>query len=113
MELIMNVYRRTCNIARVNRNVLPAEELYTIDVQTGKKIPRTSWCEYHRQFEFVGNFYLESKAKRKYEYDLRNMCIPAWDDVEGKISDKPPQIRKPKSNEKLATLVMFMEKCDD
>ena len=113
MELIMNVNRRSCNIARVNRNVLPPEELYTIDVQTGKRIPKTTWCDYHKEYEFVGNFYLESKSKRKHKYDLRNMCIPAWDEVEGKIPDKLNQINKINSDEDVATLVMFMENCDD
>jgi hypothetical protein len=69
---------------RVNRKVLPKEELYTIDLETGKTIKKLVWCDYHEEWEWIADFYLESQKKAKHPNDVRNMCIRAWDIVEGK-----------------------------
>jgi hypothetical protein len=70
---------------RVTRKVLPVDELYTIDVETGKRIQKMVWCEYHKQYEWINDFYTESEARARHPYDVRNMCISAWDKVEGKV----------------------------
>jgi len=40
--------RKHIESPRVNRKVLPKEELYTIDLETGKTIPKLVWSEYHK-----------------------------------------------------------------
>lgn len=101
--------RKHIESPRVNRKVLPKEELYTIDLETGKTIPKLVWCDYHKEWEWVANFYTESQKKAKHPNDVRNMCIPAWDSVKGKVDLDKPINTRPKQEESPATLIMFME----
>lgn len=70
---------------RVNRKVLPRAELYTFDLEAKKMIQKVIWCEYHKKYEWINDFYTESEQRAKHPYDVRNMCIEAWDKVEGKV----------------------------
>jgi len=70
---------------RVSRKVLPREELYTFDIETQKMIKKVIWCEHHKKYEWINDFYTESEQRAKHPYDVRNMCIEAWDQVEGKV----------------------------
>ena len=92
---------------RVFREVLPAEELYTINVEEGRTIKKMVWCEFHRRWEWIADFYLESKARAKHSNDVRNMCIEGWDITEGKIYSGQV-IKRPKP-EQTATLLNFIE----
>ena len=56
---------------RVTRRVLPPDELYTVDIQTGKKIKKLVWCEYHKDWEWINDFYTESETRAKHKYDVR------------------------------------------
>ena len=92
---------------RVNRKVLPAVDLYTIDVETGLRIKKMVYCAYHRQMEWIADFYLESEPKCKNSDDVRNMCIKAWDLTEGKLySDEIVKRPKPEPS---ATLFEFLK----
>jgi hypothetical protein len=76
---------------RVNRRVLPADELYTVDIHTGKTIKKLVWCGYHKDWEWINDFYTESETRANHKYDVRNMCITAWDLVEGKVNRSEPE----------------------
>ena len=81
--------KRSDHIPRVNRNVLPKDEIYTIDVETGKTVAKVVWCAFHKKHEDVRAFYGESEPKKKSKYQLRNMCIIGWDLVKGKVKPDP------------------------
>jgi hypothetical protein len=89
--------KRTDHIARVNRKVLPEEELYVTTLE-GKRVLKQHWCEYHKQYEPAGRFYYESKSKAIRPNQLRNMCCIGWDLTNGKTSV---------SERSTASLVMF------
>jgi hypothetical protein len=93
---------------RVNRKVLPPEELYTIDLETGKKIKKMVWCDYHKDWEWIADFYTESEAKAKHPNDVRNMCIAAWDLVKGKTNLDKVSVPRPKKEKSTASLVSFL-----
>jgi len=93
---------------RVDRAVLDDIELYTLDLETGKRIKKVVWCEYHEQWEWIADFYKESAKKAKYPNDVRNMCITAWDIVKGKTDfSKLPVSRKSKIP--TASLILFLK----
>lgn len=75
---------------RVFRKVLPAEELYTVDLETGRQVKKMVYCQYHKRMEWIADFYLESSNKRRHSNDVRSMCIEGWDITFGKtkIEDK-------------------------
>jgi hypothetical protein len=75
--------KRKDQIARVDRQVLPKDELYAATLE-GSVVMKTKWCKYHKRFEPVGWFYVESSSKRKHKYQLRNMCVIGWDITKGK-----------------------------
>lgn len=75
--------KRKDQIARVDRQVLPKEELYVSTLE-GTVAMKTKWCEYHKCFEPVGWFYFESSSKRKHKFQLRKMCVIGWDITNGK-----------------------------
>lgn len=92
---------------RVFREVLPPEELYTFDIEEGRRIKKLVFCEFHRRWEWIADFYLESKPRAKHPYDVRSMCIEAWDLTEGKLFWDNPTIKRPKA-EPSATLLHFI-----
>lgn len=92
---------------RVFREVLPAVELYTTNVEEGRQIKKMVWCDFHHRWEWIADFYLESKAKARHSNDVRNMCIEGWDITEGKISNGPT-VKRPKP-EVTSTLLQFFE----
>jgi hypothetical protein len=91
---------------RVSRKVLPAVDLYTIDVESGTRIKKMVYCTYHRQMEWIADFYLESEPKSKNSDDVRTMCIEGWDITEGKLYSADI-IKRPKP-EPTATLMEFI-----
>lgn len=101
--------RKQITSPRVNRKVLPKEELYTTDLETGETIKKLVWCEYHEQWEWIADFYVESVAKAKHPNDVRNMCIAAWDMVEGKTDFSKLPTARPKKEKSDASLVMFLK----
>lgn len=101
--------RKDVAFPRVSRKVLPAEELYTIDIETGRPTKKMVFCEFHRRMEWVADFYLESQAKSKHAHDIRSMCIEAWDLTEGKLHWGNPKVSRPRK-EVTATLMQFFEK---
>jgi len=46
-------------------------------------------------------FYFESSAKAKHEYELRDMCIEAWELTEGKVNFD--------DDRSTATLILFFK----
>jgi len=92
---------------RVTRQVLPKEDLYTIDIETGAPVKMMVFCSYHKCYEWIGNFYKESKPKSKHSSDVRAMCIEGWDRTEGKVFCNKPVIKRPKKES--ATLVQFFK----
>ena len=98
---------------RVSRKVLPREELYTFDIETQKTIKKVVWCEHHKKYEWINDFYTESEARAKHPYDVRNMCIEAWDMVEGKVDlDKPSLLRPVKELPTPIPEMFFIMKAD-
>jgi hypothetical protein len=77
--------KRKDHIARVDRKVLPRHEIYTTDLW-GERQVNLKWCKYHKRYEDPRLFFVESASKRKHEYQLRNMCIEAWELTNGKIN---------------------------
>jgi len=94
---------------RVNRKVLPPDELYTLDLETGKKIKKMVWCDFHQQWEWIADFYIESVSKAKYPNDVRNMCIEAWDMVAGKTDFTKMSVARPKKEKSTASLIQFFK----
>jgi len=94
---------------RVFRKVLPPEELYTIDLETGKKVKKLVWCTYHQQWEWIADFYLESASKAKHPYQVRNMCITGWDLTEGKVDLTKISVPRPKKHKSTASLIHFLK----
>jgi hypothetical protein len=76
---------------RVFRKVLPTVELYTTDVSTGKKIKKMVFCSYHKRYEWIADFYIESESKAKHSNDIRSMCIEAWDITHGALPKEDKQ----------------------
>jgi hypothetical protein len=75
--------RRKDHIPRVSRKVLPEDELFVTTLE-GKRVMKTHWCDYHKEYEPAGRFYYESKTKSKMPHQLRNMCCVGWDLTNGK-----------------------------
>jgi hypothetical protein len=103
--------RKDVAFPRVTREVLSFGELYTTDLETMRTVKKMVWCEFHQRWEWIADFYLESKPRAKHPYDVRNMCIEGWDITEGKISNGPT-IRRLKP-EPSATLMQFIEEQND
>jgi len=67
------------------------------------------WCDYHEQWEWIADFYLESEAKAKYPTDVRNMCIAAWDIAKGKTDfTKMSTPRLPKEKSTASLMAFFI-----
>jgi hypothetical protein len=84
--------KRNQHTPRVHRSVIPKDELYTIDITTGKRIAKQVFCKFHNRYEDIRLFYLKSRHHKKHESDVRSMCIEGWDKTRGKIrkdEDKP------------------------
>jgi len=77
--------KRKDQIARVDRTVLPKNEIYTTDLW-GNRVTKVVWCRYHKRYEDIRLFYKESSSKAKHENQVRSMCIEAWDLTNGKIN---------------------------
>jgi len=77
--------KRKNHVARVDRKVLPKSEIYVTDLW-GNRQARQIWCKHHKRWEDCRLFYFESSAKAKHEYELRDMCIEAWELTEGKVN---------------------------
>lgn len=80
--------KRKDQIARVDRRVLPKDEIYVTDLWGGRQV-KLVWCKYHKQYEDCRLFFYESSAKRKHEHELRDMCIKAWELTNGKVKFNP------------------------
>jgi hypothetical protein len=111
-----NLRRDNIRTPRVSRSVLPKEELYVTDLD-GNISKKMTWCSYHKKYEWVGEFYLESESVSKYPYQVRAMCIEAWDMVKGKVNpvsrvDKSRIMKKDKS-ERSKIDNIFMESVND
>lgn len=83
--------KRKDQIARVDRKVLPKSEIYITDLWGNRQVKQV-WCKHHKRWEDCRLFYFESSSKSKHDYELRDMCIEAWELTEGKVNwntDKP------------------------
>lgn len=91
--------KRKDQIARVDRKVLPREEIYITDLW-GRRQVKHIWCKHHRRYEDCRLFFYESSPRSKYNHQLRGMCIEAWELTNGKV--------KFNSQDHLATLTAFL-----
>jgi len=80
--------KRKNHIARVDRKVLPKDEIYTTDLWGNRQV-KMKWCKHHKKYEDPRLFFAESASKSRHKYQLRNMCIEAWELTNGKINFKP------------------------
>jgi hypothetical protein len=99
--------RDNVEFPRVTRAVLPRDELYTTDLETGLRTKKLVFCSFHHRYEWIAYFYKESKSNAKHSNDVRRMCIEGWDITEGKLFWNKPVIKRPKKES--ATLVQFFE----
>ena len=59
----------------------------TITSLFSQKELKIKFCPKCKRFHPISNFYLESKEKRKYPDQLRNMCVVCWDIFQGRLSN--------------------------